>query len=115
MKKEFGKHYLVELIGCRTKTLMSVKDVRRIFLAATEKSRAVVLKSFFYQFKPAGVSGVILIAESHLSIHTWPEDRYASVDIQTCGPMYPDRAVEVLKKAFEAKKVVVKIVKRGIR
>ena len=87
MKKEFGKHYLVELIGCRDRKRMFVKDVRRVFLQAT----------------------------SHFSIHTWPEDRYASVDIQTCGPMYPERAIEILKKAFGAKKVVVKIVKRGIR
>ena len=115
MKKEFGKHYLIELTGCRDGTLMFVKDVRRIFMRATLKSRATVLKSFFYQFKPYGVSGIILIAESHLSIHTWPEDRYASVDIQTCGQMYPDRAVEALKKGFQAQKVVVKIFKRGIR
>ena len=115
MKKEFGKHYLIELIGCMDKKLMFVKDVRAIFLRAAFKSEATVLKSFFYQFKPDGVSGVILIAESHFSIHTWPEDRYASVDIQTCGKMYPPRAIEVLKKGFQAGKVIVKVIKRGIR
>ena len=68
----------------------------------------------FHQFEPEGVSGVLLIAESHLSVHTWPEDGFAAVDIFTCGEeMDADVAIKVLTVAFRAERTVVKVVTRG--
>lgn len=113
-KKTFGDHYLVEFIGCCPDKMNKTRQVREVLLRAAEKSKATILKSYFHQFKPNGVSGVILIAESHFSIHTWPEDNYAAFDILTCGKMYPQRAINEIKKAFEAKKILVKKIPRGI-
>ena len=113
MKKEFGKHYLVEFVDCRAACLNEVKDVKPILLKAAKASGATILKSFFHQFKPAGVTGLIMIAESHFSLHTWPEDRYAAFDILTCGIMKPQLAVEFLQKAFQAGKVKTKVISRG--
>ncbi len=113
MKKEYGKHYLVELMDCDPAKLKTVKEVRQILLKAAEKSKATVVKHFFHQYKPYGVTGIILISESHFSVHTWPQDKYAAFDILTCGKMFPQRAVKELEKGFRAKRVKVKVVRRG--
>lgn len=113
LQKKFGKHYLVELICCNPEKIKFVEGVKDTFLRSAEASQATILESFFYQFDPHGVSGVIFIAESHFSIHTWPEDKYAGVDILTCGEMYPERAIEVLKNEFQAKEVKTDIIARG--
>lgn len=113
MKKEFGRHYLIELIHCETKKLKFVKEVKKIFLKSAHQSKAKIIRYFFHQYKPSGVTGIILICESHFSIHTWPEDRYAAVDIQTCGHMNPEAAIKELKKEFKVKKIRVKMIRRG--
>jgi len=113
LKKEFGKHYLVELMDCNPSKIKFVRDVKKIFLNAAKKSRATILESSFYQFRPYGVSGMIFIAESHFSIHTWPEEKYVGFDILTCGRMYPQRAIAEMQKKFEAKKIKIKIFPRG--
>ena len=113
IKKEFGKHYLVELIHCDRTKLRYVKDVKRVFLRAAKESKASIIESNFYQFAPVGVTGIIFIKESHFSVHTWPEDRYAAFDILTCGTMDPEAAIEVMRKGFCAKRVIKKIIKRG--
>ena len=111
--KEFGKHYLVELIGCDPGRLKHVTHVQKLLLQAARKSNATILKHFFHQFEPAGVTGIILITESHFFIHTWPDDQYAALDIFTCGAMEPKAAIENLKKSFRAKKVKIRTIVRG--
>jgi S-adenosylmethionine decarboxylase proenzyme len=111
--KEFGKHYLVEFIGCVPDRIKYIKEVKQCFLRAAEKSQAGIIDHHFHQFKPYGVSGVILIAWSHFAVHTWPEDGYAAFDVFTCGEMYPELAIEDLEKSFGAKKVDVQILSRG--
>ena len=113
MGKEFGKHYLVEFVGCDRNKLEFVVDVKTAFLRAAEKSRAGIIEHHFHQFKPCGVSGVILIEWSHFALHTWPEDSYAAFDVFTCGEMCPEIAIEELKKSFRAEKAEVKIFSRG--
>lgn len=113
LKKEFGKHYLVEFIRCDPAKLKKVKDIKPILLKAAKASQATVIKHFFYQYKPFGVTGIILIAESHFSIHTWPEDGYVTFDILTCGKMFPLKAIHLLKKSLAAQKVKVKVYSRG--
>ncbi|MCO6429592.1 MAG: adenosylmethionine decarboxylase [Deltaproteobacteria bacterium] len=110
-----GKHFLIELINCSAERLKFVNDVSALFLRAAEESQATILHHIFHQFEPVGVSGLILIAESHFSIHTWPEKQYAAAGIFTCGAqMNPQRAIEVIKAGFEAQETRVRIVKRGI-
>lgn len=114
MEKEFGKHYVVELVACHTEKIKFVKDVQEVMLRAAEKSRAVILEYHFHQFDPVGVSGFILIRESHFSIHTWPDSRYAALDIFTCGKMEPQLAIDEVKSSFEAGEVKIKTLPRGM-
>lgn len=113
LKKEFGKHYLVELMGCDAEKIKFVKDVKGIFNRSAVNSRATIIDDLYFQFEPAGVSGVIFIAESHFSIHTWPQDNYVGFDILTCGEMDPEIAIEELKEGFGAKRMKVKVIPRG--
>ena len=113
MRKEFGRHFLVEFIGCDAEKIKYVDDVKEIFLRAAEKSNATILNSCFHQFDPAGVSGLIFIAESHFSIHTWPEESYAAFDVFTCGEMQPELAIEEMRQGFCAQKVEAQIIPRG--
>lgn len=113
-RKDYGRHYLVDFLRCDPETLRFVGPTRKIFLRAARESKATVVGEEFRQFEPEGVSGVLLIAESHLSVHTWPEDGFAAVDIFTCGEeMDAEVAITVLSAAFRAEKTVVKVVIRG--
>lgn len=114
IKKEFGKHYIVELVGCDAKKIASEKTVKKALIHAAKECGATIVDYKFKQFMPHGVSGVVLIVESHITIHTWPEDKYAAVDIFTCGKtMRPQIALSILEKEFCAKKIITKILRRG--
>ncbi len=113
VKKEFGKHYLIELIGCDKEKIQFLKDVQEPFLQAARKSKTKILKHLFHQFEPFGVTGVIIISWSHFAIHTWPEAEYVALDILTCGEMDPEITIADLKHAFNAQEVNVKIIPRG--
>lgn len=80
-----GRQVLVELYGCEAAKLNDHDFIRQLLLQGTEESGATVVTDTFHQFSPHGVSGVIVIAESHVAIHTWPEYGYAAIDIFTCG------------------------------
>lgn len=112
-KHEFGRHYLVEFIGCDAGRLATVEVMRPFFLQAARDSGATILGSHFHQFEPQGVSAMIFIAESHFSIHTWPEDGYAAFDVLTCGSMFPEKAIESLRQALLARKAEVSMISRG--
>ena len=84
-------------------------------MAAAIDCGATVLGESFHPFQPQGVSGVVVIAESHLSIHTWPEYGYAAVDIFTCGTsVQPEKAVEVLIEKLGAKDHSLTEIQRGL-
>ena len=110
-----GKHLLLELKDCNRELLSDVSFLRGSLLAAAEKAGATIIGDSFHPFPPyGGVSGVVIIAESHLSIHTWPEYGYAAVDIFTCGnTLHPERAVDLLVNALEAKSISTVELKRG--
>jgi len=92
-----GRHLLVELHDCDKEALNDLDLLRRVMLDAAIEAGAVVLGDSFHRFSPQGVSGVVIIAESHLSIHTWPEYGYAAVDVFTCGTVVqPEKAAKVL-------------------
>jgi spermidine synthase len=98
-----GRHILVEFTGCNADILNDVSAIEKSMIQAAQTAGATVISSNFHHFSPWGVSGVVVIQESHLAIHTWPEYNYASVDLFTCGETVdPWVSFEVLKKAFEA-------------
>lgn len=81
---------------------------------AALQANATIVQQFFHQFSPFGVSGTVIIAESHLNIHTWPEHRYAAVDIFTCGEtLDAEAAISYLKEKFEAETSHTSVIKRG--
>ena len=109
-----GKHYLIELYSCKAGLLDDALLVEESLLKACELSGATIINSLFHQFAPQGVSGVVVIAESHFSIHTWPENGYAALDLFTCSPkLQVDLAIEMVEEAFECQKSEVKVVVRG--
>ena len=109
-----GHHVLVELFGCDASRTDDVVAVRDGLLAAVRALGATPVGEIFHRFSPQGVSGVVLIAESHLSCHTWPEAGYVAVDIYTCGDMNARAAVAQLRELFGARTWLVDDVVRGL-
>jgi len=98
-----GRHVLVEFFGCSSDILNDVPLIESSMVAAAKEAGATVINSVFHHFSPFGVSGVVVIQESHLAIHTWPEYRYAAVDLFTCGnTVNPWVSFDKLKASFEA-------------
>ena len=99
------KHILFELEGCPFPTLNDEEHIKFCLFHAAETSHSKVLKVETQKFVPQGVTGYALLADSHLSIHTWPEKGVAKCDIFTCGVnSTPEKAVEYLVEAFKAAK-----------
>lgn len=110
-----GAHFILDLYGCDEAILNDVAGIQEAFLYAGRVSNATVLTHSFHSFEPVGVTGVVVIAESHFSIHTWPEYDYAAIDIFTCGKdMKPEKAIEVFLKVFSAKTHWLRKISRGI-
>lgn len=108
-----GQHVLLDLYNCH-EDLKNSSFVEEALLEAADKAGATIVSHHFHKFSPHGVSGVVIIQESHLTIHTWPEHQFASVDIYTCGTeMNFDAAVEYLKVKFASDKIVIKHFERG--
>lgn len=98
-EQALGRHLIVEVWDADPRLLDDVKALEQILLQAAHAAKAMVIQSVFHRFSPYGVSGVVVIAESHLTIHTWPEYGYAAIDIFTCGPkMDLDAAVAVIRE-----------------
>ncbi|HEY1729053.1 MAG TPA: adenosylmethionine decarboxylase [Candidatus Baltobacteraceae bacterium] len=111
-----GTHILCELSGCDPNILTDVEGIQEILKAAALKANATVLTTAFHRFEPHGVSGVVVIAESHLSIHTWPETGYAAMDFYTCGAhTNPAAACEYAAEMLRARSMRTTEVKRGIQ
>ena len=92
-----GKHLLLELKDCNEEVLNDLDFLRSTLVTVANDCGATVLGESFHPFNPHGVSGVVIIAESHLSVHTWPEYGYAAVDIFTCGDtVQSEKAAEML-------------------
>ena len=109
-----ARHLLVESSGCGFDILNDVQRVERLMNEAAVAAGVRVVASVFQPFVPQGVSGVVVIEESHLSIHTWPEYGYAAVDFFTCGESVPERAHEVLRDGLGAASSELMHIDRGL-
>lgn len=107
-----GQHILLEFWGGQG--IDSVPIIRKALSQAVKAAGAMLLKIELHKFSPQGVSGIALIAESHISIHSWPEYDYAAIDIFTCGQkVNSKKAITALKKVLKPKRVEIKEIKRG--
>ena len=97
-----GRHLLVEFTGCDAAALTDLDRVTAAMLEAARASGATIVTHSFHRFSPHGVSGAVIIAESHLAIHTWPEHGFAAVDFFSCGGVDMDRGLALLRTAFGA-------------
>ena len=112
--KALGRQVLAEFFDCDSQILNNVDAIKMFMQEATAISQAHIVQSVFHLFNPHGVSGVVVIAESHFAIHTWPEYGYAAVDLFTCGEQVdPWKAMEYLKKCLKSSKVTTMEMKRG--
>lgn len=106
---------MCELSGCNAQALSDVESVHAMMIAAARKARATIMESAFHRFEPQGVSGTVILAESHLSIHTWPEKGYAAMDFYTCGDHTdPWLACQYAAEVLGAKNMLTTEFKRGI-
>jgi S-adenosylmethionine decarboxylase len=106
-----GVHLLVDLHG--GKGLDDIDLVEATLRRCVHAARATLLHIHVHHFQPNGVSGVAVLAESHISIHTWPEAGYAALDVFMCGQASPDACIPVLREAFQAGRIEVNEILRG--
>lgn len=97
-----GRHVIAELWGCNLEKLNDMETIEQTFVDAALKSGAEIREVAFHKFAPQGVSGVVIISESHLTIHSFPEHGYASIDVYTCGDLDPNIAANYIAEALEA-------------
>jgi S-adenosylmethionine decarboxylase len=110
-----GHHYIAEASGCNPKIIGSIDKVQQILVKAAEVAGAQVWSISFSRFPPNGVSGVVVISESHISTHTWPEYGYVALDIYTCGKhVDPEKAVVFAVEAFGSTTSHITEITRGI-
>ena len=110
-----GTHLLLELRDCNPKTLSNLEFVTETLKNAALEAKATIVEVAFHEFSPFGISGMVVIAESHLAIHTWPEYGYAAVDVFTCGDLIDPRvAADYLIEKFQSKSPSMVEMKRGI-
>ena len=114
LMKSLGNHLIIELYDCEAELINDLHKVEGILMESVNISGAEIIAPVFHKFNPHGVSGVVVIAESHFSIHTWPEYGYCALDIFTCGDVINStRSLEYLKGALGATSVSIMEVKRG--
>lgn len=110
-----GTHLLIELKDCDPEILKDLEKVKSALVTAAKKAKATIIDLSFREFQPFGISGIVVIAESHLTIHTWPEYRYAAVDIFTCGDhIKSEVAASYIINQLESKNPSIVEMKRGL-
>lgn len=108
-----GNHLIIDVHS--GKRLDDIEHVKSVLGKCVESAGASVLHIHLHHFTPnGGISGVAVLAESHISIHTWPEANYAAIDVFTCGNARPELCIPVLKAEFQTNKVYVQYIMRGV-
>ncbi len=115
MAKTLGLHILADLYGVEAERIDRVEDIKDLLETAVKVADLTKISSHYFQFQPHGATGVILLAESHISIHTWPEHGLATVDVYTCGdPSKAYRAIDYIISTLEPTRVDKQVHERGI-
>lgn len=114
-QRALGQHTLLEYYHCMPGRLKRARDVKVLLCSAVRRGGGRIVKAVFHNFSPYGVSGVVVITESHVTIHTWPEHAYAAVDIFSCSAKLDHAAIcDDLKHALNARRVRRRTLRRGL-
>lgn len=114
MVKPGGKHLIVDYWGVSSDRLISVSDIEMVLKESAIAAGATVLGSNFHHFGEGyGLTGVILLAESHITIHTWPEEGYCALDIFMCGACDPNNALKIIDLFFQSTHSKTNLINRG--
>jgi len=114
MSEHLGHHLLFDCYGCRDAALGDAAAMRDVLVRAAAAFGLTVIAERLHQYLPQGVSGVLILAESHLAVHTWPERGFAAVDLFTCGARpHSARLADHLKSVLAAQRVECRLVERG--
>lgn len=114
MNLPLGQHSLFDFHGCDRARLSHTESIRGALLSAVRAAGGTIVTNTFHTFSPQGVSGVIVIAESHVTIHTWPEHRYAAVDVFSCGVSLDHAQIrDLTQEALGATSVEQRVFPRG--
>lgn len=109
-----GTHCILEIYGCPFTLLNSEEHIRETLTQASKQGMSTLLNLTSHKFDPQGVTALALLAESHISIHTWPETGYAALDVFTCGDhARPEQACEFLVQTMQASRYSLKVLPRG--
>jgi len=110
-----GRHVLAEVYDCSPEILNQRERIEKIMVAAALEAGAEIREVIFHKFSPQGISGVVVISESHLAVHTWPELGYAAVDVFTCGDTVdPWIACNYIKEQLESQNMTATELQRGL-
>ena len=109
-----GTHYLAEFYICNRSKINNIAFLECVMIEATKLSGASIIKHFFHKFSPQGISGIIVIAESHFAIHTWPEHGYAAVDLFSCADFNFKAALNHIRININAEYHSISLARRGI-
>lgn len=111
---EYGKHALADLYKCDIEYLDSVDKIKELLETSCREANLTVVESKFHKFLPIGISGICILSESHVTIHTWPENGFVSIDAFTCGTkMNPSLVCKIIAEKLNSKKIDIKEYKRG--
>lgn len=111
---KFGKHLLVEFSGCDFSILNDSEIIRQALIDAVRAGGATLIDVCVHQFSPNGITGAATLSESHICIHTWPEEKYAAIDIFMCGKGSPEKALKSLEAVLFPTAIEVREIIRGI-
>lgn len=108
-----GQHLIIDAFECNSTYLNDMDYLKKLCKEAALNTNMEVLYTYFYQFEPQGVTGMLVLSTSHISIHTWPEEGYVSLDFYTCGDHNINSQVELLLKGLASKNALVYSFSRG--
>ncbi len=110
---KLGTHFIIDMYSCNEQDLNNIQFIRDVFLKLIHVLDVTYITDYFHQFSPYGISGVVIIAESHFTIHTYPEYGYCAIDIFTCGDKPCDNALPYLCEKFNTTNIIVHKINRG--
>ena len=115
MKKSLGYQLQVDFYNCNPAIINNLSAIKNILEEGANKMNLSIVKTIIHEFSPIGISGVVVIEESHIAIHTWPEHNYVALDFFTCNKSYPlDNGITWIQQQFEASNVEKKEGQRGL-